>query len=153
MTDLVTQHTLLQHISGLAKLRALHIINLRNDDTCVWVMRETKRFIIDNLSHYPALKLEWLAIDDDDHVERIVRLKEPPREKGKKRSSAGKAPAPTTNGGPFSSSDGLDTGSGSEDEDEDGGGDGVSKIETIDNRFYEVWGVRIFEKEVTAGRL
>ena len=125
-------------------------------------MRETKRFIIDNLSHYPELKLEWLAIDDDDRVERIVRWKDPPKEENKKKKAAReKAPAPTTttttNGGQFPvlSLDNLEIGSGSDDEDDDenGSGDGVSKIETIDNRFYEVWGVRIFKKEVTAGRL
>ena len=56
----------MQHVAGLAALRALHVVHLRNDDTCVWVMRETKRFLIDNVSHYPDLPLEWIAIDEDD---------------------------------------------------------------------------------------
>lgn len=152
-------HTFLQHISGLTNLRALHIINLRNDDTCVWVMRETKRFIIDNLSHYPELKLEWLAIDDDERVERIVRWKEPPKEEknnSAKSKGKGKAPAPLTNGDQFPvlSLDNLDLGSESdEDEEVNGSGDGMSKIETIDNYLYEVWGVRIFKREITTGRL
>ena len=64
----------MQHIAGLAELRALHVVHLRNDDTCVWVMRETKRFLIDNVSHYPDLKLEWIAIDEDDRVDQLVRV-------------------------------------------------------------------------------
>src|SRR3954449_9872106 len=80
------QHTYMQHLSGLVNLRALHIIQLRNDDTCVWVMRETKRFLIDNLSHYPHLKLEWISIDDEDRVERLVR----PSDRAKKDKAASK---------------------------------------------------------------
>ncbi|KAJ0115291.1 hypothetical protein J7T55_012567 [Diaporthe amygdali] len=156
-------HTTLQHISGLANLRALHIINLRNDDTCVWVMRETKRFVIDNLSHYPELKLEWLAIDDDERVERIVRWKETPKEKkSKSAKSKGKEKAvpwtslPNGDHFPVLSLDNLDIGSESDEDDEEGtsGPDGMSKIETIDNiHFYDVWGVRIFKREVITGRL
>ncbi|PSS02085.1 hypothetical protein BD289DRAFT_360066 [Coniella lustricola] len=68
-------HTLLQNIQHLTSLRALHIVNLRNDDGYVSLMRETKRFIIDTLTHCHRLKLEWLAIDEDDTVEHIVRWK------------------------------------------------------------------------------
>ncbi|KAG8166560.1 hypothetical protein KVR01_002249 [Diaporthe batatas] len=157
-------HTTLQHISGLVSLRALHIINLRNDDTCVWVMRETKRFVIDTLSHYPELKLEWLAIDDGERVERILRLKEISKEivKGKSAKSKGKEKAvPLTtflNGDhfPVLTTDNLDLGSESDEDDEEGVTtlDGRSKLETIDNiHFYDVWGVRIFKREVVTGRL
>ncbi|ROW02360.1 hypothetical protein VSDG_02594 [Cytospora chrysosperma] len=154
-------HTLLQHISGLTNLRALHIISLRSDDTCVWVMRETKRFILDNLSHYPELKLEWLAIDDDDRVERIVRWKEPAKDKEGKNKSAKskgkeKAPAPMTNGDQFPvlSLDSLNLGNESEeDEDDHGSGDGMYNINTVDTHSYDVWGTRIFKREVTSGRL
>lgn len=144
-------------------LRALHIINLRNDDTCVWVMRETKRFVIDNLSHYPELKLEWLAIDDDERVERILRLKDTPKEKkGKSAKSKGKEKAvpltslPNGDHFPVLTLDNLELGSDSEEDDEEelNGPDGMSKIETIDNiHFYDVWGVRIFKREVVTGRL
>lgn len=154
-------HTLLQHISGLTNLRALHIISLRSDDTCVWVMRETKRFILDNLSHYPELKLEWLAIDDDDRVERIVRWKEPTKDKEGKNKSAKskgkeKATAPMTNGDQFPvlSLDSLNLGNESdEDEDDHGSGDGMYNINTVDTPSYDVWGTRIFKREVTSGRL
>lgn len=63
----------MQHIAGLSQLRALHVVHLRSDDTCVWVMRETKQFLIDNVSHYPHLKLEWIAINEDDRADRLIR--------------------------------------------------------------------------------
>lgn len=154
-------HTLLQHISGLTNLRALHIISLRSDDTCVWVMRETKHFILDNLSHYPKLKLEWLAIDEDERVEHIVRWKETTKEKDRKNKSAHskgkeKAPVAMTNGDQFPvlPLDNLNLGNESDDdEDEDGNGDAVSNIKTVETHSYDVWGIRIFKREITAGRL
>ena len=64
----------MQYFSGLAKLRALHILHFKNNDTCIWVMREILRFIVDNLSHHPESKLEWIAMEDDrvDHVVRTT---------------------------------------------------------------------------------
>ncbi|KAJ4418909.1 hypothetical protein N0V82_005258 [Gnomoniopsis sp. IMI 355080] len=146
-------HTLLQQIHLMANLRALHIVNLRNDDTCVWVMRETKRFIIDNLSHFPELKLEWLAIDEDEHAERLIRWKAPPKDK-KKAKAKGKEKATSstsTNGDQYPVLS-LEPGVESESEDDDTG-DGM-KIETIDNiHFYDVWDVGIFKRNIVSGRL
>ncbi|KAK4145798.1 uncharacterized protein C8A04DRAFT_10286 [Dichotomopilus funicola] len=65
-------HCFMQHVSGLTALRALHVVRLRNDDTCVWVMRETKRFLVDAVSHYSHLKLRWLSIDEPDSVDKLV---------------------------------------------------------------------------------
>ncbi|KAH6856822.1 hypothetical protein B0I37DRAFT_83589 [Chaetomium sp. MPI-CAGE-AT-0009] len=70
-------HCLMQHLPGLTTLRVLHVIHLRNDDTCMWVMRETKRFLIDMVSHYPDLKLKLVSIDEDDRVDKLVRFPEP----------------------------------------------------------------------------
>ncbi|KAK0742193.1 hypothetical protein B0T21DRAFT_306662 [Apiosordaria backusii] len=181
-----TMHTFMQRLAGLVSLRALHIAQLRNEDTCVWVMRETKKFLIDNLSHHPHLKLEWISIDDDDRVERLIRARDLPRRKDKQKGKKDKAKkqSPTLglgssasglilpsietgDGGGSSSSAWMDAigGNGSSDDseddsDEDGDGDGdddrfrASKIETVgDMRFYDVYGVRIFEKEVVSGRL
>lgn len=67
----------MQHLPGLTTLRVLHVIHLRNDDTCMWVMRETKRFLIDIVSHYPDLKLKLVSIDEDDRVDKLVRFPEP----------------------------------------------------------------------------
>lgn len=151
---------MLQQMQQLTSLRALHIINLRNDDTCVWVMRETKRFVIDTLSHFPDMKIEWLAIDDDEHVERIVRWKEQPKKKKKGKSSKGKEKAKPSSlpNGPDLPVLALDptteTGSDSDEESGNGAEEGIPRIETIDNiHFYDVWGVRIFKREVVTGRL
>lgn len=148
---------MLQQMQQLTSLRALHIISLRNDDTCVWVMRETKRFVIDTLSHFPEMKIEWLAIDDDERVERIVRWKEPPREKksGSKKGKE-KAHVTLTNGSnfPVLTLDHPEAGSDSDEDYGSGVDEAVSRIETIDNiQFYDVWGVRIFKREVITGRL
>lgn len=67
----------MQHLPGLTALRVLHVVHLRNDDTCMWVMRETKRFLIDIVSHYPDLKLKLVSIDEDDRVDKLVRFPEP----------------------------------------------------------------------------
>ncbi|KAL2132136.1 hypothetical protein VTI74DRAFT_4171 [Chaetomium olivicolor] len=199
-------HCLMQNIAGLVALRALHIVHLRNDDTCLWVMRETKRFLIDNISHYPHLKLEWISIDEDDLVDRLVRrVQEKPTvqapegagESGKakddKAKGKGKQKTSTTGlgsadytagsqlaglsltgslfsnanidavvaaelgGGGGGGADATDTdttaGETTEDE-EDGDAFWGQKIETVDGiSFCDVDGVRIFEKEVFAGRL
>jgi hypothetical protein len=203
----IKQHCLMQHMDGLAALRALHIIHLRNDDTCVWVMRETKRFLIDNVSHFPELKLEWIAIDEDDRADRLIRVSGSggggggdddgsssasdsdseggggSKGKGKQPSTAAAVPygAPGSSSaglelasaasveevdipalitavlgedGAASSSSGSDAGGldsdDSEDEDEMVG----RKIEIVEGiPFCDVEGVRIFKKEVVAGRL
>lgn len=124
-------------------------------------MRETKRFVIDTLSHFPHLKLEWLAIDDDEHVERIVRWKAPPKDKKKKKSGDSKGkekaiPPASTNGDqyPILSLDNPAIIVSDTDEDDVGGFAGGSKIETIEYiHFYDVLGVRIFKRDVATGRL
>lgn len=157
--NLFWQHVLSQHIFGLKNLRALHVIQLRNDDTCMWVMRETRRFLIDNLSHYPEMKLEWLSIDDEYRVERIVRPDDPESKKSQKKNKAKgkqKAKASLTNGFndtfpvlPVDALDGLTDSSGDEDDDSM-----ALKLETIEGLpYYDVWGVKIFKKEVVNGRL
>lgn len=151
-------------MSNLTNLRALHIINLRNDDTCVWVMRETKEFLLDNLSHHPDMKLEWVSIDEDDKVDRILLPVDLPPKKKKKAAAKdkGKQKATSTttagntvtiNGGEsfpiFPALDGWGAESESEDEDEE-----TPVIERLPGvKFYDVWDVRIFKKEVVYGRL
>ncbi|KZL68324.1 F-box domain-containing protein [Colletotrichum tofieldiae] len=164
-------HTFMQHISGLVSLRALNVTQFRNDDTCVWVMRETRRFIVDNLCHYPELKLEWISIDDD-RVERIIRpppqtpaakAEEKKNKKGKNKAGAGSSfgafggPGTATGTGgpgvfPPLPLPGWETDSDSDDEDTDIVAN--TKLETVEGvHFYDVWDVRIFKKEVMAGRL
>ncbi|KAI9825681.1 MAG: hypothetical protein M1832_001025 [Thelocarpon impressellum] len=172
-------HLLLQYLPGLANLRALHIINFRTDDTCTWVMRELRRFAIDNVAHHPHLKLEYIGLDRT--VERLLRK---PKEAESKRKRMAKAEAKakalaasasskadataTTNGtagasaaSPPSTSADKDQGkdsdgssSSSDDDDDEEREQPLLKIETLDNvKFYDVYGVRIFRKDVMAGAL
>lgn len=83
----------MQHMAGLANLRALHIVQLRDEDTCHWVLRETKRFLADNVSHHPHLKLEWLSVNEDDRVMRLVRMHKGRRRDGDDKDPKGKGKA------------------------------------------------------------
>ncbi|KAI1073761.1 hypothetical protein F5B20DRAFT_565986 [Whalleya microplaca] len=193
-------HTLIQSIAGLVNLRALQLIAFRTDDTCVSVVREARRFIVDAISHHPELKLEWLAISEDDRAMRIARKPDPPKKsknnkgangKGKGKEVAFAAPTtttvtggssshtnPNTNAG-SSSSHGfnnttttttiatagggtnfpvfnVDTWDAASDSEDDDYGDEVpgSRLELIEGfAFYDVYGIRIFKKEVATGRL
>ncbi|KAL2754391.1 hypothetical protein ACRALDRAFT_1042052 [Sodiomyces alcalophilus JCM 7366] len=173
-------HVFMQQLSGLVKLYALHVVHFRSIDTCPWVVRETQRFLVDILSYHPELALEWICIDDD-RVERIIRGSEErdesatgEREDGDKDDVGGATTKKkgthkkkqkekgTTNAGAsgwFASdsstypllplNDSWDSASESED-----GDTGHAKIETVsDLRFYDTWDVKIFTKEVLAGRL
>jgi hypothetical protein len=187
LANVWTQHSLMQHVAGLSSLRALHIVQLRNDDTCVWVMRETKRFLIDNVSHYPDLKLEWISIDDDDRVDRLIRVKQAngddddgdadadKKDGGdggnkKKEKKEGKQKAAGGLSSSSSTSLGLDLsldinaliaaeladagGESSSDEEDDGFGLIGTKVETVEGmQFCDVDGIKIFKKEIVAGRL
>jgi hypothetical protein len=124
-------------------------------------MRETKRFLIDNLSHHPELKLEWISIDDEDRVERLIRPSDlPKKEKGTSKKAKGKQKALPASGygsgvndlfpvlPPPDNWDNAASDSDDDDELQD------QRIETVDNiHFYDVWGVRIFKKEIVNGRL
>ncbi len=152
----------MQYFSGLINLRAINILHFRNNDTCIWVMREILRFIVDNLSHHPELKLEWIAMEDE-RVERVVRPSETQdkvrqdepanRSKGKgKEKSHVLAGAVMDNTYPLLPVDGLDSDSDSEDESRDDGR--RLRFQTFGPlQFYDLWGVKIFEKEIRSGRL
>lgn len=124
-------------------------------------MRETKRFLIDNVSHHPELKLEWVSVDDDDRVERLIRPSSLSKKEKKSKKSKGKQKAMNAvgaSGAGFGGDvfpllpppDSWDISSDSEDDDELH----EAKLETMENiHFYDVWGVRIFKKEVVSGRL
>ncbi|KAI1415806.1 hypothetical protein F5Y13DRAFT_155348 [Hypoxylon sp. FL1857] len=150
-------HTFIQNIDGLVNLRALQLISFRTEDTCLSVMRETRRFIVDAISHHPQLKLEWLALGDDERAVRIVRKTEAPKEP--KISTKGKEPVigAQTNygvGGPYPVVPvEWDAPSESED-DEDNSLFRGQKLELIEGfAFYDIYGIRIFKKEIAHGRL
>ncbi|KAM4056630.1 F-box-like domain-containing protein [Hirsutella rhossiliensis] len=155
-------HAFMQYFSGLSNLRAINILHFKNNDTCIWVMREILRFIVDNLSHHPELKLEWIAMEDE-RVDRVVRPSEVAGEareaqptKRSKGKSKGKAHVPngmTLDGAyPLLPVDGLESESDSDGEVSDSGT--RLRFKTVGPlQFYDVWGVKIFEKEVRSGRL
>lgn len=155
-------HVFMQYFSGLINLRAINILHFRNNDTCIWVVREILRFIVDNLSHYPELKLEWIAMEGD-RVDRVVRptddADDAPNERrnnkrAKNKSKDTAAPVSTGLHNPFPAlpMDGLDSESDSDDEAFSGGT--RLRFKTVGPlQFYDVWGVKIFEKEIRSGRL
>lgn len=159
----------MQYFSGLVSLRALNILHFRNNDTCIWVMREILRFIVDNLSHHPELKLEWIAMEND-RVDRIIRPSSSDKdgdsdseggdgELGKKKrsgsgNSVGKAKMQTDahDAYPILPSIELDTDSESDEDSHDSGQ--RLRFKTVGPlQFYDAWGVKIFEKEIRAGKL
>ncbi|KAF8849293.1 hypothetical protein BDZ45DRAFT_604593 [Acephala macrosclerotiorum] len=163
-----SMHALLQSMPSMESLRALHTIQFRVDDTCVWVMREFRKFTVDIVSHNPDMKLEYLALENA--VERLARRKAPPPKKMTKDSKGkGKAKGldlvsakalaelALGNSGP-SSSWGDSTNAyfdlGESSDDEDGLGKSGLRVETVEGaRFCDVTGVKIFEKEIITGRL
>ncbi|RSL58115.1 hypothetical protein CEP54_007942 [Fusarium duplospermum] len=149
-------HAFMQYFAGLVNLRAINILRFRNNDTCIWVMREILNFIVDNLSHHPELKLEWIAMEDD-RLDRVIRPSDTPeegvkrRDKGKEKLSMGlhhnDSALPVL---PTWASD-----SESDDDDDDASNCGKRlRLKTVGVlQFFEVWGVRIFDKEIRTGRL
>ncbi|PFH59023.1 hypothetical protein XA68_12903 [Ophiocordyceps unilateralis] len=152
--NMMALHAFMQYLPGLVSLRAFSILRFKNGDTCMGVIREILRFIVDNLSHHPQLKLEWIAIEDD-HVDRVVR----PSKAGDEVAEAqptkrAKAKGPVDGTYPPLPADGLESQSESDDDDERCDGRTRLRFETVGPlQFYDVWGVKIFEKEVRSGRL
>ncbi|KAF5009024.1 hypothetical protein FDECE_4738 [Fusarium decemcellulare] len=149
-------HAFMQYFAGLINLRAINILRFRNNDTCIWVMREILNFIVDNLSHHPELKLEWIAMEDD-RLDRVIRPSDTPEE-GVKRRDKGKEKAianPHHNDSalPVLPSWGSDSESDEDDDDASNCGRRL-RLKTVGVlQFYEVWGVKIFDKEIRTGRL
>ncbi|KAM0252268.1 hypothetical protein ACHAP5_001254 [Fusarium lateritium] len=149
-------HAFMQYFAGLVNLRAINVLRFRNNDTCIWVMREILNFIVDNLSHHPELKLEWIAMEDD-RLDRVIRPTDI-LDEGEKRRSKGKEKATvnhhhSNSNLPMLPSWGSD--SDSEEDDDDASNCGKRlRLQTVGVlQFYEVWGVKIFDKEVRSGRL
>ncbi|PHH82239.1 hypothetical protein CDD82_6658 [Ophiocordyceps australis] len=156
--NIYSVHAFMQYFPGLVKLRALNIIRFRNSDTCIWVMREILRFIVDSLSHHSELKLEWIAMEDD-RVDRVVRPSshgESERFGAVSRSRAYQVGHEAGSGGEAlgstAAADWADTDSEGEEPVVDVGK--WLRFKTFGPlHFYDVWGVKIFEKEIRSGRL
>ncbi|KAK3955400.1 hypothetical protein QBC32DRAFT_333442 [Pseudoneurospora amorphoporcata] len=166
-------HIFNQNVRLLTNLHALHIICLRSDDQCPSLAAESKKFLIDNLTQFPFKNLEWISVSEGNCVNHIKFHQPLSVEERKRRLAAkqakGKAKATTTatttNGTSNNTNNQYPTfpppeiwdGETSTD---DGYGDDelaptssnfFEKLGTM--RFYDVWGVRIFKKEVLSGRL
>lgn len=116
-------------------------------------MRETKRFLVDSLSHYPDLKLEWVSIDEEAVAEQVLRPSQTrgetkPKSKGKEKATM--PPSGLSSDAfpvlPVDSWDGIGE---SDDEEEE------EELVTLSGSvaFADVWEVKIFKKEITSGRL
>jgi len=135
-------------------------------------MQEYRKFAVDNLSHNPDMKLEYLALNQmvDRIVRRIPIKKVSDTKKGKEKSTSPDETAytsttvigsdssdwtsftSTNDWNSLTSLANFDPGESSED-DEYGTKSGL-RIETVENvRFSEISGVRIFERDVLFGRL
>ncbi|KAI9728868.1 MAG: hypothetical protein M1834_007125 [Cirrosporium novae-zelandiae] len=55
-------HVLMQSISNLTSLLVLHIHTFRAPETCATVLRELRSSAVDNIAHYPHLKIKYVAI-------------------------------------------------------------------------------------------
>ncbi|OAR01338.1 hypothetical protein LLEC1_04589 [Akanthomyces lecanii] len=163
-------HIFMQYFHELVNLRAINILHFKNNDTCLWVVRETLRFMVDNLSHYPEMKLEWIAMEDD-RVDRVVRPGESDDEEFcRQRLPRSEQPVDTVpvvatdpqaqpSSGhasdaslPLFPSDVLD-GDESDDELPHDVGSRLRYTTVGPMQFYDVWGIKIFEKEIRSGRL
>lgn len=155
-----SQHAFMQYLPELPKLRALHILRFKNNDTCIWVMREILRFIVDNLSHNPESKLEWIAMEDEG-VNRVVRTSlaeerlQRERKKKRKKTIKGKAPALAGSHDTYPMLPSIPLSSESESDSDEYGYDGTRlRFKTVGTmQFCDVWGVKIFDKEIRNGCL
>lgn len=142
----------------MVKLRALHIIHFRNNDTCIWVMRESLRFLVDSLSHRPELKVEWIAMADDG-VHRIIRNSDD-RGKGSQdwsdraNGQAKATSSPASGPGPYPVLPTIPVDSDTDSDDEAFNEETLLRYRTFGPiQFHDVWGVKIFEKEMRTGCL
>jgi hypothetical protein len=147
----------MQFLPGLVNLRAIHIIHFRNNDTCIWVMREILRFMVDNLSHLPQLKVEWIAMAED-RVDRVVwnadDSQKKSRDQGRRSVTKTKVTTASAASAAYPLLPSLPAESESDSE-EDGFDNGSRlRVRTFGPvQFHDVWGVKIFEKEIRTGRL
>lgn len=153
-------HTFNQYLPGLVNLRAMHIINFRNDDTCHWVIREIRKFAVDSVSHNPGMKLEYIALENS--VERLVRRVKKPKARAKGKAvdkGKGKEVSFSSTTSTFPTLDTMLSPSVEDSSEDDSGssdndfGPGL-KLETLEGvRFYDIYGVRIWRKDIMMGRI
>lgn len=149
---LVFQHAFAQYMSSLVRLRALHIISFRNEDTCLSVVRETRQFIVDTMSQHPDLPLEWISMGEADRAERIIRHPDMDENGSQTKRKKTKGKGKEVMVFPDDNYPYLPVEDESESEDDDDQWRLKLELESA-IPFWEVYGVRIWEKEVLSGRL
>ena len=131
-------------MTGLINLRALYFTAFRNDDQCQWAMQEVRQFIADTLAHHPKMKLEYIGLVSD--LEKLERHE--PKKKQEESGGANTNAAGSKNAGPLQVDEEESDEGASADEDDD-----ALLVDTVDVKFYNAFNVRIFKKEVRAGKL
>jgi hypothetical protein len=109
------------------------------------------------------MKLQWVSIDEDDKVDRILMPSELLTEaKNKRKAKKDKGKQKATNFPINGGSSGFPVfpplhswnADADTDSDEDEGEEPMTTVERMSGvKFYDVWDVRIFKKEVVYGRL
>ncbi|XXG94226.1 hypothetical protein Hte_000480 [Hypoxylon texense] len=153
---MIAMHTFIQNLGYLINLRAFQVLSFRTDDACLSVMRETRHFIVDALCNNTGLKLEWLAIGEEDRATRIVRRQRVIKSKKSATKSKEQATGShgSNSGGNFPAVpiawDPLMEAAEEEFDDLPR----VPEIELMEGfAFYDVYGIRIFKKEIVSGKL
>ena len=135
-------------LPGLKSLVAMHILAIRTSEPCATIIRECRRFTIDNIGHCPQLKIRYLAMTGMVFELGVRRQSRPVRKKvvldpkGK-----GKAKA----------SDAIETAQSSTDSDDfsfseiESGGQELVCLKHL--KFPDVPDVVIFRKEIRTGKL
>lgn len=120
------------------------------------MMHEWKQVMVDVVAHTPHMKLEYIGLHEA--IDRLVRR--PRANKNAKKDKKGKGKATTIIAEALLGDDWTDPSTmsdwqaSSDDDEAVMVGELGLKVETVEDiRFYEISGVRIFEKDVIFGRL
>lgn len=150
----------MQSLPGLKSLTAFRIVAFRSEDTCPWLSTELRQFTIDNLSHCPHLKLEYLAINST--VSKIGRREKRPKGPHGQKAAGDSRRVRMGIGAVDAISGESDSADADTDADADADADasesedeaaGLAMGIVASLKFCEVEGVRIFEKDVLGGKL
>ncbi|TVY37699.1 hypothetical protein LSUB1_G007229 [Lachnellula subtilissima] len=152
-----TLHCFLQFMTGMTSLRALHVNQFRYEDPCTSMMHEFKQMMVDVVAHTPHMKLEYIGLNEA--IDRLVRRPRVNKNMKKDKKGKGKetdviAEALYGDNGWADPSTMPDWQASSDEDEAVMAGESGLKVETVEDiRFYEISGVRIFEKDVIFGRL
>lgn len=154
----------MQSLPGLKSLTAFRIVAFRSEDTCPWLSTELRKFTIDNLSHCPHLKLEYLAINSaaSKPVSKIGRREKRPKgphgqdiagDSGRVRLGIGAVDAISGESDSADADTDADADADADASESEDEAAGLAMGIVASLKFCEVEGVRIFEKDVLGGKL